>query len=148
MEEVKGNLWHYPADFRVITTNSYIRGDGRLVMGRGVALQAANKFRKEDLELRLGNLIKREGNNVYCLLDLKLITFPVKHYWWNDADFDLIKKSALQLKRKAEIDYPNSIFVMPRAGCGNGRLSWNDVKPFLEILPDNVKVISYNCDRE
>lgn len=32
--------------------------------------------------------------------------------------------------------------VLPRPGCGNGRLTWEQVKPVIKFLPDNVWVIS------
>ena len=40
MREVVGNLWTYPADIRVITTNGTVKNDGTCVMGRGCAAEA------------------------------------------------------------------------------------------------------------
>lgn len=33
--------------------------------------------------------------------------------------------------------------VLPRPGCGNGRLVWADVKPVLAGLPDEVLIITW-----
>mgnify|MGYP001580901715 CR=1 FL=1 len=58
------------------------------------------------------------------------------------ADLELIKESASQLAVVAGA-YSNKTFVLPRPGCGNGGLKWEDVKPVIEpILPDNVHVIT------
>ena len=35
-----GDLWSYPADYRVVTTNGIIKKDGEAVMGAGVGLLA------------------------------------------------------------------------------------------------------------
>lgn len=42
----RGDMWtaYEPADLFLITTNSTIRPDGALVMGRGIARQARDRF--------------------------------------------------------------------------------------------------------
>lgn len=70
--------------------------------------------------------------------------FPVKHNWFDDrADMELIRQSARSLKKLAEYD-PVTTFILPRPGCGNGRLPWPTVLAALleESLPDNVWIIT------
>lgn len=57
-----------------ITTNGFVKRNGRCVMGRGIALQARNRF--QNLDLALGNVIKSFGNNVHYFNLLHIITFP------------------------------------------------------------------------
>lgn len=140
MIEVKGNLWDYPADWRVITTNGFVKKNGECVMGRGCAFEAKKKF--PELAKELGWRIKEGGNTPYRFTKWGLITFPVKHNWWEKADLELIKQSAEILNIDAT-NHPDMQIVMPRPGCGNGQLKWEDVKPLLEFLPDNVKVITW-----
>lgn len=135
MKEAFGNLWDYPADWRVITTNGFVKNNGQAVMGRGCAKEAATKY--VTLPVELGSLLKRHGNHLFVLMQYKLITFPVKHNWWEKADLKLISQSAAEL---FELNFNN--VVMPRAGCGNGQLSWEEVKPILEYLPDSITVIT------
>jgi hypothetical protein len=59
-----------------------------------------------------------------------------------EADLVLIAASARQLRGLAE-DRPEETFVLPRPGCGNGRLDWTVVRPLLLSLPDNVAVITF-----
>jgi hypothetical protein len=157
MKEVKGNLWDYPADAIVITTNGTIKKDGSLVMGRGCAFEAKNRY--NGIEFDLGESVKKYGNHVHVWGwlgrdgsdkdDHFLISFPVKYNWWEKADLDLIEKSANELveyadRVKKEGLTPKS-FVMPRPGCGNGRLNWKEVKPILEkYLDDRFHVITYD----
>lgn len=146
MLEVRGNLWDYPSDFTVITTNGAIRKDGALVMGRGCAREAKDKF--PGLEYSLGALVEGEGNKVFALLDEELITFPVKHHWRQSADINLIENSVKdlvivvnQIEKKFNC---NIKVVMPRPGCGNGNLYWKDVKPVIEkYLDDRFSVITF-----
>lgn len=135
---VKGNLWNFKADWKIITVNGSIRKDGCAVLGRGCALEATHKY--PQLQRLLGARIRTYGNRVHCFLPYKLLTFPVKHEWWEQADIDLIALSTHQLSRWI---FPDSSYVMPRAGCGNGRLQWAVVHPILSRLPDNVSVIDF-----
>ena len=71
---------------------------------------------------------------------MTLLTFPVKHNWWQPADLDLIAKSAEALEYMA-LSKPDTSFLLPRPGCGNGKLTWAEVRPVIKFLPDNVLVI-------
>jgi hypothetical protein len=137
--EVRGNLWELPATWRGITTNGMVKRNGECVMGRGCAFQA--KERHPEMPRLLGTKIKSGGNNVYLFPTIGLFSFPVKHAWMDDADLVLIASSARQLRGLAE-DSPNETFLLPRPGCGNGRLEWAVVKPLLLSLPDNVSVVT------
>jgi hypothetical protein len=152
MREATGNLWTHPADVRVITTNGFVKKNGQAVMGRGCALEAVKGTRYNGawpgLPSILGAIIQSDGNHVSflgaCVTPATgiLVSFPVKHLWMQKADIDLIKRSAEELARG--IAHDGSRIVMPRPGCGNGRLKWEDVKPIIEgILPDNVVVITF-----
>ncbi len=139
MIEVVGNLWDYPADVRIITTNGTRRKDGECVMGRGCAKEAKDRF--PALPKALGERIKAEGNHPYPFEEYGLISFPVKHNWYEKADLILIRTSALQLARMLD---PDKLYVLPRPGCGNGGRSWSEVRPLLKDLPDNVHVITFS----
>lgn len=141
MKEIIGSLWTLPAEFRVITTNGFIKSDGSAVMGRGTAVQAARKW--PVFPKLLGKRIRDHGNRVHLFKfgPSNIITFPVKHNWWEQADLELIAQSTLQLHRFAKKKSACTI-LMPRAGCGNGRLDWKDVRPILARLPDNVCVVT------
>lgn len=148
MKEAKGDLWEYPADATVITTNGFVKENGYAVMGRGCAFEACQRY--PGMERLLGRYIQTAGNHLACF-DMTptadtsdiLITFPVKHNWWETADIELIEKSTSELVsavKRLEI----GTVVMPRPGCGNGRLKWKDVKKVIELyLDDRYTVITY-----
>jgi hypothetical protein len=48
-----------------------------------------------------------------------LITFPVKHTWWEAADLDLIERSARELLKMIEVKKIQEAIYLPRPGCGN-----------------------------
>lgn len=142
MKEVSGDLWKFmpEADLRVITTNGTVRKDGRAVMGKGCALEAVKIF--PSLDKKLGERLTRNGNVVQIFnrdnldSDFALATFPVKHYWRDNADKDLIIRSAIQLSDLVDyIGFKN--IVLPRPGCGAGNLNWKEVKPLISRLLDN-----------
>lgn len=143
MKEVTGNLWTYPADVRVITTNGTVKKNGECVMGRGCAFEAKEKF--PDIAKRLGDQLKRIGNHVTFLnTNPAVLSFPVKHHWYQRADLDFIARSAGELKGIMGGYGRDTIIVLPRPGCGNGGLRWEDVKPVLEpILDDRFHVIAF-----
>lgn len=140
MVEVYGNLWEYPADWRVISTNGTVKKNGECVMGRGCAAEAKKKY--PGLAMDLGTRIEFYGNVPLIFEQEKLVTFPVKHKWYEKADPKLIEKSTAALTRFALL-HSDEVIALPRPGCGNGQLKWEDVKPLLVGLPDNVKVITF-----
>jgi len=138
MKEARGNLWSFPGH-KVITTNGFVKKSGECVMGRGCAKEAADMF--PHLPIQLGECIGLAGNHVYWFSEYDLITFPVKHNWFEKADINLIRRSARELNRLA--DKIGGTFVLPRPGCGNGLLDWEQVKPILQFLDDNFLVVTY-----
>ena len=144
MTEVYGNLWDYvdlPWHVVCITTNGSINSSGRAVMGRGCALEAKTRYPK--IARELAEKITANGNVVQSLVagDVEIISFPVKHKWFERADVKLIEKSADRL-REIAMNHTDLNFVLPRPGCGNGHLLWLEVKPIVDKLPDNVLVIT------
>ncbi len=141
MLEECGDLWRLPADFRCITTNGAYRSNGRAIMGKGVALQARNRY--HDIEAILGSLIKKYGNHVFYL-GYNLISFPTKIHWRSDADIFLIKRSAQELVALLKNNSAKRV-LMTRPGCGNGNLQWSEVKIAIQdILSDNKFVIVHD----
>lgn len=90
--EREGDLWEIAEteDAAVaITTNGSMKHGDHAVMGRGCALEAAERY--PGIQLRLG-----------------------------------------------------SFLILPRPGCGNGRLRWEDVRKILEpILDDRFTVVRW-----
>jgi hypothetical protein len=132
--ELKGNLWdyHVNGEWCCITTNGFVKLTGECVMGKGVAFQA--KYRFPNLPMELGARIKEDGNHVFTFSSYRLITFPVKHKWWELADLDLIKRSAEELYDYLDAAGSIKRVYLPRPGCGNGMLTWKLVKPVLESV--------------
>lgn len=144
MRETVGNLWTYPAEVRVITTNGSVRRDGKAIMGRGCAKEAADQWPK--LPEILGRAILLGGNQTRPLGtygDAVLVSLPVKHLWPLKADIVLIIRSVTQLVHWADEEHWGEV-VMPRPGCGNGGLDWGLVKGVIKpLLDDRFMVITY-----
>jgi len=166
MKEAYGNIWDHQADYDaiVITTNGYVKKSGEAVMGRGIALEAANLF--PWLRRNLGTNLTMFGNRVYRYdiipdfvrekkYNFSLFTFPVKpEYgpngepgWKAKADIKLIELSTRALILAIDKDYYKEDYkvLMPRPGCGNGHLKWENVKPIIEpLLDDRFTVMTFH----
>lgn len=124
-----------------ISTNGFVKLNGEAVMGRGCAKQAAERFPKAPK--KLGDYLTEYGNTPgYLEVSEKkrLMILPVKQNWWERASLELVNKSVDFLKEEA-LRNKNVVFHVPRLGCGNGQLSWEeDVGPLMRTLPSNVVV--------
>lgn len=159
MQEIRSDMWKtiFKPDAIVITTNGVVRKDGLAVMGRGTALAGAARF--PGLQKHLGSMIKQFGNHVYVYSGANwsglgqwslyreenqpkyVICFPTKEDYSDDAKTTLIERSAQELAIIARAFDLKSI-VLPRVGCGEGKLEWIDVKPILEkYLDDRFYVV-------
>lgn len=139
-ELLSTDIWtlHQPNNWVVITVNGDVNKQGKAVMGRGVAHQAALRF--PAMPVFLANAIKTFGNNVHVFHHpFRLLSFPVKHHWMQNADLDLIHQSAEQLREawNQVSEETGGKIYLPSPGCKNGKLDWKDVKPILEPILDN-----------
>ncbi len=148
MKEFLGSIWvHYgiAKHYVCITTNGTTRKDGQAVMGRGNAKQA--KIVIPEVAIFLGRYLRKNGNRAGFLEDSeymqawnRVIVFPVKQQWWQEADIGLIRASEFWLRKEAK-ENPDYVYHLPRPGCGNGQKDWeSEVKPIVSNLPENVWV--------
>ena len=142
MKEVFGDLWEFDGII-AITTNGFVKRDGSCVMGRGCAKEAAVRF--EWLPRKLGAAISKHGNHVFYFPEYRLITFPVKHVWWEPADPKLIERSARELLETINNLKITEPVYLPRPGCGNGQLRWENVKEILSpiLKSDQINIVTY-----
>jgi hypothetical protein len=121
----------------VITINGNVGKKGHAVMGKGIALEARNKYRH--LSKQLGAYLTNNPFRTFYWSEYNLFTFPTKYNWWEKANLNLIVESANGL-----LDYVNNMRLvevyMPAVGCGNGGLRWENVKPALDFLDDRFVV--------
>ena len=145
-----GDMWsaYDQAGLYLITTNSTITRNGRLVMGRGIAKQARDRF--PGLAAALGQQIQQQCGSLgtYGLLisprwpTAKLGAFQVKYHFSETADLALIQQSATSLHQWATTHSDVAIHLnMP--GIGNGRLPRTAVLPHIQKLPHNVTIWEY-----
>lgn len=147
MKELTGDMFSPKiisfADALCVTTNGFSKKDGRAVMGRGNAKQAKDLF--DGIDLEFGQLLKKNGNVVQILRinPIPIVSFPVKHNWWEKADLELIRKSTFELVKLTDWNNWKKI-ILPRPGCYNGKLKWfSEVKPILkDYLDDRFYLIS------
>ncbi len=146
MREEYGNIWDMDGNAICITTNGFVKKNGELVMGRGIAKQASERW--PWLPNTLGQLVVKHGNHVHVVEGISheletIFTFPVKHNWFEIADIELIKRSSDELMNWVELLNYDEV-LLPRPGCGNGKLDWEDVESEIEpILDDRIVVVTF-----
>lgn len=148
MRLANGDLWTMEGDAICITTNGSVTNRGNAVMGRGCALQAAQKFpwlpTMPAAELTDGgNHVRHFTTPQAGLPSLVLIMFPVKDRWDQKARLKLIEQSAYELMDLIERLKLQNV-LLPRPGCGNGGRTWAEVEPILSpVLDDRVIVVDF-----
>lgn len=149
---IKEDLWNPEAvyDLLVVTTNGYVKKDGRLVMGRGAALEAKDRYPGFDLNCGKAilsiHLTKQESEPIYYYGFLPVYKdlgiFQVKARWDEQAKEGIIKMSTYMLLAFLEIN-PDMTIRMNYPGIGFGGLAKNIVYPIISVLPKNVTI----CER-
>ncbi|SRR6266581_1748053 len=147
MKIVTDDLWGEVgrADVILVTTNTIINSQGKLVMGRGAAYEAALRY--PSLPRVLAEKIKGQADpSFYGVIILEELVpgyqvgaFQVKIHWKENARLGLVRRSTAMLKKIAE-EHSYKRFAMNYPGIGNGRLSEEDVFSIIATLPDNVFV--------
>jgi len=141
-----GDMWSIfkTTDNFIVTTNSYIRTDGAIVMGRGIAKQLRNKHPGIDKALAAGvDHLGYYGLSAVIGPDFQnIIAFQVKYHFAEDATLALITKSTNMLDAWSR-RFSNRRYDMNFPGIGFGGLAYDDVLPIIESLPDNVRVWTF-----
>ena len=144
MKLTNGNMWSaYPqADLFLITTNSTLKNNGCLVMGKGIALEAAQRF--PALPQKLGIAVAREGATYGLLIaknwpTAKIGAFQVKTDWRKPALPELIALSTQMLIDWCA-NHPDAQVHLNFPGIGAGGLYAGLVLTIIQELPDTVTV--------
>lgn len=135
MKTTKSDLWMSGAEAICITTNLVIKRDGNLVMGAGVAKQAAERY--PELPAFFADAVRAQSPVcAYKGTDHYLIALPTKRDWKQDSDLNLILGSLKLVVKLVDSLKLKSVALTP-PGCGNGNLKWDDVRKAIEPLLDD-----------
>ena len=134
-----GQMFH-ATGYLIVTTNSFLTSEVKLVMGRGAAWIL--KMKVPGIDRVFGKMISETCGHLGCygiLFHQRYGALQVKYRFDEKARVELIEFS---LRKLAEIarKSPESKFNINYPGIGNGRLMKEEVSPFLNVLPDNVCV--------
>lgn len=130
-----GDIWTVPKnEWIVITTNSFVKKDGSLVMGRGVAKEALEK--DPMLDKLLGGFVKQTCGHLgfygcAIIAKYKMAALQTKFHYSNKSSIELINRSIKRL-RGSILPFERVNMVFP--GIGYGQLSARDV--YLSCLKD------------
>ncbi len=145
-----------------IPTNGYLKDNGHNVMGAGIAKIANEKW---SLASKLGYYLKLTDADIPYVLDridnTYILNFPVKPVyrqatednivghmkgkfklgdyvpgWACKAEIQIIKRSIYCLQQMVDFYGWNKI-LLPKPGCGNGGLKWDEVKLAIQSILDN-----------
>lgn len=147
-----GNMWfnyHMGFGLFLVTTNSYIKKNGELVMGRGAAKQLRDI--SPGIDSHFGKEIKESCGHL-GIYGLKISPFypmsrfglfQVKKHFKDKADLNLIKESCDQLIKWCNENKGENV-DLNFPGIGNGGLSYENVYPVVNQLPDQVNIWTYS----
>ena len=128
IEYIEGNIFDSPAQVIVNTVNTVG------VMGKGLALsfkqrypEMFKRYRKacEKNQLTIGKLM------LFYEPDHWVLLFPTKENWRNPSKLEYLEKGLIKFANTYADKNITSI-AFPKLGCGNGELSWDEVRPLME----------------
>lgn len=166
MKEEVGDLIHgFVGDAICITTNQEVKKDGEAVMGAGIALGAAMRWKS--LPRLLGARIQEDGNHVHrltfeeggkiwlphvgelfpILVQFHIFSLPVKNRWAAPADLALIRRSLRELVEATE---GLKRVGLPWPGTGAGTLKKEAVYPIVHsiLTDDRFVLFEYEADQK
>ncbi len=115
------------------------------VMGKGIALSFKKSFPvvfdeyKKAIELGTFEIGKVQVVSTGRLGPEYVINFATKKHWRHPSKLEYIRTGLTDLKQKIH-DYKIESISIPPLGCGNGKLEWNDVKPLMVSILEDVSL--------
>lgn len=143
--EKTGNIWNSSAKIVCVTTNNVVKPDGTLVMGGGIAKQAADRY--PGLAKFLGSHVRKNGNSpgVYPDTgdDRVIVSFPTKYHWKEPSTLSLVRRSAYSIDVLAH-EYGWAQVDSAWPGIGLGGLSKEEVRPILDEIFNSNKYVLWS----
>lgn len=151
MKLLSGNLWDSKDEIIFVTTNSYVKRDGSLVMGKGAAFEMKEKFpflpsifgdqiiRHFGQLGKYGLLLATATENSQILPYLGVGIFQVKYHFKEKADLELVKYSTNLLSYFMET-HPEVSISMNFPAIGYGQRTIEEILPIVSVLPDNISL--------
>ena len=147
IQYINGNLFTSNAKVLVNTVNTVG------VMGKGIASDFKKLYPKmfeEYKQLCDSNKLNVGDLHLYKTPNKWILNFPTKKHWRSPSKIEFIEKGLQRLVKDAHKLQINDI-AMPKLGCGNGGLDWeNEVKPlvekYLKKSPINVSIYEFDKD--
>jgi len=139
IEYILGDIFTSPAQVIVNTVNTVG------VMGKGIALEYKNRYPRmfelyrnacEKHTLKIGKLM------IVNEQDHQILLFPTKENWRLPSKLEYIDRGLKTFVNNYAQKNISSI-AFPKLGCGNGELSWDDVKPLMEQYLKNLPIDIY-----
>jgi O-acetyl-ADP-ribose deacetylase (regulator of RNase III) len=136
---VTANIFESPAQTLVNTVNTVG------VMGKGIAADFKRRYPEmfqiyktfcAKKQFRVGQLY------VYRTANKWVLNFPTKQHWRNPSKIEWIEAC---LKKFVETYTAQGItsISFPQLGCGNGGLSWDEVRPLMERYLEDLPIPVY-----
>jgi O-acetyl-ADP-ribose deacetylase (regulator of RNase III) len=132
MEFTQGNLLEADVEAVVNTVNTVG------VMGKGIALMFKERFPENYEEYRKAcKAGKVNTGELFITHSPELggpqwvVNFPTKENWRNPTKMEWVESGLVKLREFIQDEKVRSI-ALPPLGCGNGGLSWPDVRPKIE----------------
>ncbi len=141
----QGDMWsaYDQVDLFLITANCVVLPSKKLVMGAGIAKEAAERFPLAPSVFgEAVAKVTKEPRDTYglCLVPgWKLGLFQTKHHWINGTPLELIQASAQKLAEWCFLN-PDKKVCLNFPGIGYGYADRVLVLPLLNDLPDTVEV--------
>lgn len=134
--EVVANLFDLKAESYVNTVNCVG------VMGKGIALEFKIRYPHMYLDYvrqcREGLFTPGQVRTWHSGTDnIWIYNMATKKHWKNPSKFEWVKEGLVDLACNLEFLAIKSI-VMPRPGCGNGGLDWEQVRPLVVAFSNRV----------
>ena len=133
MIEKIGSIFESGCNCICIPTNGMVKKDGCLVMGKGLAKEAADRY--PTLPQIFGRLTFKYGIGTYIISinGIGIACVPTKLHFKDPSSLDLVINSSKKLVELIDRTHWKKIGV-PRLGCGLGGLTYSIVKPYLEKI--------------
>lgn len=137
---IHGNIFESDAQVLVNPVNTVG------VMGKGLALEFKKRypdmFRQYQDKCRQ-NLFHPGSLMFFHEKDHDVLLFPTKEHWKDPSMLAYVKFGLSEFRRRYE-EYDIQSVAFPMLGCGNGGLSWDEVRPvmerYLQDLPIDIQI--------